>query len=503
MTEYTEVLPHRGLMDGISLRVGVPVEALRLLLTILAGYPVAIFYLKFVASINNKKVHHLFFAASGAGLCYFNYGSDTYHSLVGIMTTYFLVLIFRRKTQLFLTLNFVFHMGYLLLGYFFTSSNDYDILWTMPQCILVLRMIGFGFDVTDGLKAESDLSKDQKETALKNPPSLLELLAFAYFPSGFLVGPQFPYRRYQAFINGQYREHEGSVEASARRFGAGAFYLVVCQVGLSYFPDSYFLTPEFAKQAFLKKIYYLGFWAKFSLYKYISCWLLTEGALIGIGLTYKGEKKNGEPDWSGCSNVKLMLLETGNTMEHYVQSFNVNTNQWVGQYIYKRLKFLNNRTISYGAALGFLAVWHGYHSGYYMTFLMEYMVVSTEKQITRFYTTVVLPKWGDVLNSSDIYRLLYFIALKSYNICFMGWCLTAFVYLKYERWIVVFGAVNYYGFIFLILWAAFYHTYRTFFRVSSRNPGGEDVKQVENTTEDKKSQEQINGEKNADDKKSE
>lgn len=79
-----------------------------------------------------------------------------------------------------------------------------------------------------------------------------------------------------------------------------------------------------------------------------------------------------------------MHLETGTCMQHYVQSFNVNTNLWVAQYIYKRLKFLNNRTISYGGALGFLAVWHGFHSGYYMSFLLEYIVVTAEKQVSLF-----------------------------------------------------------------------------------------------------------------------
>ncbi|KAH8270408.1 hypothetical protein KR018_009763 [Drosophila ironensis] len=458
------------LMDVVAKTAGVPVEAVRLLLTILAGYPVAAVYLKYIAVSCSKNVQHLFFAGCGAGLCYFNYGSDTYHSLVGILTTYFLVLTLRRQTTIFLTINFVFHMSYLLLGYFFTASNEYDILWTMPHCILVLRMIGFGFDVTDGLKPEDALSKEQKETALKEPPSLLELLAFAYFPSGFLVGPQFPCRRYLDFIDGKFRNIEGSADAGLQRFGAGFIYLMVCQFGLSYLPDSYFLTPEFAEVAFVKRIYLLGFWAKFSLYKYISCWLLTEGALIYIGLTYKGLDQERRPDWSGCSNVKLYLLETGNTMEHYVQSFNVNTNHWVGQYVYKRLKFLNNRTISYGAALGFLAVWHGYHSGYYVTFLMEYMVVTTEKQIASFYTKVVLPRWGHILNESDLYRVLYFFALKSYNIVFMGWCLTAFVFLKYERWIVVYKAVNFYGFALLFLWAVFYNVYRNF--VASAKPRG-------------------------------
>lgn len=80
----------------------------------------------------------------------------------------------------------------------------------------------------------------------------------------------------------------------------------------------------------------------------------------------------------------------------------------------------------------------------------------------------MLPQWGHILNNSDIYKLLYFITLKSYNVVYMGWCLTAFVFLKYERWIVVYGAVSYYGFTFLVLWAAFYHTFNHFFRSSSR-----------------------------------
>ncbi|TDG44010.1 hypothetical protein AWZ03_009559 [Drosophila navojoa] len=448
---------------------GVPVEAFRLLVTLIAGYPIAAIYRKLIVDLENKALHHLFFAFCGLSLCYFNYGKDTYHSLLAISVTFVLVHLLRGAPHVMLGVNFVFHMGYLLLGYYFTASNEYDILWTMPHCILTLRMIGFGFDVADGLKPVSNLSKEQSETALKHPPSFLQLLAYAYFPSGFLVGPQFPYRRYQNFTNGDFRQYEGCVDAGLKRLGMGVLYLIVCQLGLAYLPDNYFLTPEFAEQHFIKRIFFLGFWAKFTLYKYISCWLFAEGALMCIGFTYKGRDAQGNPDWSGCTNVKLMLLETGNTMEHYVQSFNVNTNQWVAQYIFKRLKFLNNRNISYAAALGFLAVWHGYHSGYYMAFLMEYMIVSTEKQIDRVYTKEVLPRYGETLNNSMIYKALYFVSLKSYNIVYMGWCLTSFVFLKYERWITVFRAVNYFGFVYMLIWACLFHGYRHFISKPPQN----------------------------------
>ncbi|XP_037502714.1 lysophospholipid acyltransferase 5 [Rhipicephalus sanguineus] len=48
--------------------------------------------------------------------------------------------------------SFIFCMGYLVLGYYHTATKDYDITWTMPHCILSLRLIGLVFDVYDGTK---------------------------------------------------------------------------------------------------------------------------------------------------------------------------------------------------------------------------------------------------------------------------------------------------------------------------------------------------------------
>lgn len=305
--------------------------------------------------------------------------------------------------------NFVFHMMYLLIGYYYTESNEYDILWTMPHCVLTLRMIGLAFDISDGKKSIDKLSNEQKECCLPKIPSFLELYAFGYFPASFLVGPQFPFRRYQRFINGDFRAYTGSTKTGLIRLFTGLTYLTVRQIGSMMLPDVYFLTDAFANKSFLMRAIYLGLWGKFTLYKYISCWLITEGALIClgninkllrncfnfsinviylinynkylVGFSYNGQTDDNKPNWFGCSNVKLWLLETGITMQDYVHSFNVNTNLWVGQYIYKRLKFLNNRLLSYAGALIFLAVWHGFHSGYYMSFALEFIVVTTEKQV--------------------------------------------------------------------------------------------------------------------------
>ena len=54
-------------------------------------------------------------------------------------------------------------------------------------------------------------------------------------------------------------------------------------------------------------------------------------------------------------------------------------------YVYKRLKFMNNRYVSQLSALVFLAVWHGWHSGYYLTFFNEFIVINFEKDFSAIW----------------------------------------------------------------------------------------------------------------------
>lgn len=60
----------------------------------------------------------------------------------------------------------------------------------------------------------------------------------------------------------------------------------------------------------------------------------------------------------------------------------MNTNHWCAEYIYKRLKFLGSRFASQFFTLAFLAVWHGFHSGYYVCFFNEFMIMFFEKDVS-------------------------------------------------------------------------------------------------------------------------
>lgn len=154
----------------------------------------------------------------------------------------------------------------------------------MPHCVLTLRLIGLAFNIADGQRDESHLSAAQKKLLVKNKPSLLEVAAFTYFPASFLVGPQFSYRRYLSFINKEFDKHDGYMAAGAKRAAVGLCYLIVNVVGSGYLNEKYVISSDFsANHGILMRMILVALWARITLYKYISCWLLTESVAICFG----------------------------------------------------------------------------------------------------------------------------------------------------------------------------------------------------------------------------
>ncbi|XP_072376200.1 lysophospholipid acyltransferase 5 isoform X2 [Diabrotica undecimpunctata] len=346
----------------------------------------------------------------------------------------------------------------LLAGYFYTTTESYDITWTMPQCIVTLRLIGVAFDLYDGHQPEETLSSDSKKLALVQTPSILEIFGHSFFPSAFLIGPQFSMKRYLEFVDGDYNNKvtdgpPDSVLPAIKRGATGVAYLIIFQTLGSFVSDDYLLSDEFAQTCFFKRMFLLGLWGRYTLYKYISCWVLTEGACILFGIAYNGKDEKGHLKWDGVENIKLNIFENTTEFNHYIKSFNVNTNNWIAHYIYKRLKFLGNRQLSQLASLVFLAVWHGFHDGYYICFLFEFMVIYMERDIK------------SIVNSNDSLKNFFAlpqlqlpleIILRIYTFVFMGWCLIPFGLLKFNKYWHAMANASYVGIILFVLWPFVY-----------------------------------------------
>lgn len=150
----------------------------------------------------------------------------------------------------------------------------------MAHCVMVLHLIGLTFDVADNMKNPEVLAiSDDRPIKI---PNLVEVFAFAYFPPTVIIGPQFSFKRYNDFLN---RKFEGTqnMQHGLKRFGTGVCYLAMYQGLTMIVPDGYFMTKSFDDSNFLWKCFLVSIWGHSTLYKYISCWILSEGAAICCG----------------------------------------------------------------------------------------------------------------------------------------------------------------------------------------------------------------------------
>ncbi|CAG9781790.1 unnamed protein product [Diatraea saccharalis] len=437
--------------------VGTTEPALKLLISILAAYPMAVMYHRYIVTHNNLR--NIFFIIAGLDMAFYNFGLSMVHNLIPTIVIYVSTMFLPGKFNVILT--FVFNMAYLLIGYIVTESEDYDITWTMPHCVLTLKLIALSFDLWDGekmLKGNERLSETNKKTALVKAPSFSELIGFIYFPSCFLVGPIFSFRRYSDYLNDKFPLHEKHVynKVAMKRLVQGVAYLIAFQVGVTIFNMKYMLSEEFLETSIFYRHIYCGLWAHFALYKYISCWLLTEASCIRFGLSYNGSEKDGNgvmvSQWDGCSNIKLLRFEFATKFQHYIDSFNCNTNHFAAEYIYKRLKFLGNRHLSQLFTLLFLALWHGIRSGYYMTFFNEFIIIFMEKELESIISKTATYRWL----WSTYAKYPMYVLLKLYTIVFMGWSLVPFDVKVFSKWWTVYSALYFSGFLLFLPWAIVY-----------------------------------------------
>ncbi|GBB90299.1 hypothetical protein RclHR1_01720020 [Rhizophagus clarus] len=473
----------------LSAATGIPEQNLTLVLSVLFGYLVAFVYsitlLRPLKTIWAPFIRNLYVVVSGLSISYFFNGSDIKHSLITTIGTwllcYFGDIIGNRKFAC--ALSFVFNFGYLLIGYYVTATDEYDIDWTMPQCVLCLRMIGFSMDFMDGAKSskssvpvnvEKKTQSDglatrspkqpisfEKNVQLQTLPPLIETIGYAYFFGAFLVGPQFSFHLYRKFVTMTLYPDPKSIPAGLYRnalksFILGALYLGVQQVAAVIFPISYLLTEEYAAKPFIKRLAYMWMAGKFSFTKYLGIWTLAEGSCILSGISFNGYDANGNPEWNGLANVEKMKFEFATSLNQIVGSFNTNTNIWTKIYIFKRLIFLGNKNLSSLGALFFLALWHGVHPGYFVCFSLEYVDIETERRWSKRLEPYIKPLY-DPKNESKykIARMLHKFACWFGQTCGLHYAMVPFELLKWDKVYTAYGSVYWIGHIvvFTLLFA--------------------------------------------------
>eukprot|EP00158_Paraphelidium_tribonemae_P005653 Partr_v1_DN27445_c4_g1_i1_m71981 putative Lysophosphatidylcholine acyltransferase 3 len=358
-----------------------------------------------VKSSDQVWLQHVILTLFGLAISWFNFGADTRHFVFAIAGSWLILRVggptFNAAAGV-----FAWAFGYLLWGYFVYNSIDdrYTINWTTPYCVMCLRLIGFGMDYYDGSLSKS---KDSLENPLRNNwanvlikklPNLLETMSYCFFFGGFLVGPQFPYAVYEnfmtlrAFQDGKDKRVKVPSYTSYAYtiFLMGLAYIIATQLGNAYFPTSFVLTKEYASYSLLGKFVYATIAGRIVLTKYIGMWLFNEVSCVISGISFRGYDQNNNPEWNGLTNAYPAVFERLQCLNDVVRSFNMNTNLWCKNYIFKRLKCLNSKAASGMGTLFFLAIWHGYAPAYFVCFATEFLDMEVEKRFSIWFA----PLWN-------------------------------------------------------------------------------------------------------------
>jgi len=437
----------------LSESLGVPIPGVKLLLSVLISYLISIFHHKFVHKYS-PKIQHYYFIISSSVLYYWNYGIDIQHAYLCVVVQWILINSLN-GSLLCAVISFIFQMTYLILGYYSFTSDDYDINWLMPHCVLTLRLIGLCFDVYDGHKDEKHVTKEQEERKISDLPGLIEVLAFSFFPTGFLVGPQFPLSQVRLLVEGNLvRKDEKSskryVEAAKQLF-LGIFFLLLQTVVSSTYNEGFYTTPGFSKLSLIERSLFVAITGYFTLLRYITVWMINEGSciIIGIGYNYDVTKKVGK--WDGVRNAHIWNFLFCCNFQGLIDCFNINTNNWVARYVFKRMRWAGNRLISQFATLFFLAVWHGVHAGYFTCFAYEFLLMSAERPFRNMMESTSLVS---SMRKNSILKYIPSLVGFCYFHLLCGYCIIDFVLLKWHRYKPVYDALYWQGHVFFMVMLA-------------------------------------------------
>jgi lysophospholipid acyltransferase len=178
---------------------------------------------------------------------------------------------------------------------------------------------------------------------------------------------------------------------AAWKAATGLFWILLfLRLSGSYYNDlltgDKYMAYGFAHRVFI--LHMLGFTTRL---KYYGVWSLTEGACILSGLGYKGvDPVTGKVSWDRLRNVSPWGVESAQNTRAYLGNWNINTNNWLRNYMYLRVTPRGKKPGFRASMATFVtsAFWHGFYPGYYLSFVLASFVQTVAKSL--FYHVPIL-----------------------------------------------------------------------------------------------------------------
>lgn len=213
--------------------------------------------------------------------------------------------------------------------------------------------------------------------------------------------------------------------------------------------------------------------------KYYGIWSLTNGACIASGLGYNGvvsrydsqttkSISNGSSNptsvtstktlWNRCRNIDILSIEFANNWKELLDHWNMNTNIWLRNNVYKRLAKAGRKPGFKSTMVTFLtsAFWHGIAPGYYLTFLFGGLAQSLARSLRRHLRPFVFvdPKTANPsvknLKKYNFSQLFYTtLSIASVQIS-LNFIVIPFMLLEFKLSLQAWRSLGYYG-VWLVL----------------------------------------------------
>lgn len=298
---------------------------------------------------------------------------------------------------------FAFVMGHMSISHISrqvaNAPSSVDI--TGAQMVLLMKLSAFCWNVADGQLPHDHLSGFQKDRMLKELPSILDFAGYVLFFPSLWAGPAFDYAEYRRWIDTTMFDLPAQVDPSKKppvrkkrriprsgtpatlKAARGIVWILMFLVLSGKFSVQGLTSDSYLQYGFLRRVFILymtGFVARF---KYYGVWSLTEGSCILAGLGYNGvDPITGKVSWNRLQNIDPWAVETAQNPRAYLGGWNMNTNNWLRNYVYLRVTPRGKKPgfrasmITFGTS----ALWHGFYPGYYLTFVLASFIQTAAKR---------------------------------------------------------------------------------------------------------------------------
>ena len=298
---------------------------------------------------------------------------------------------------------FAFVMGHMSINHIHrqAADNPSSVDITGAQMVLLMKLSAFCWNVADGQLPEDQLSDLQKDRMLKELPPLLDYAGYVLFFPALFAGPAFDFVEYRRWIDTTMFDVAPSVDPAKKppvrrkrriprsggpaawKAATGLFWIgLFMALSGSYNTDT-LLGDTYMEYNFFRRIWIMHVVNFVARLKYYGVWCLTEGACILTGLGFNGvDPVTGKISWNRLQNIDAWAVETAQNPRGYLAGWNMNTNNWLRNYVYLRVTPRGKKPGFRASMTTFVtsALWHGFYPGYYLAFVLASLIQTSAKR---------------------------------------------------------------------------------------------------------------------------